>query len=71
MWTGVLVVGMVVVAIGGQGAIRLLIDHDNRGLVDWMPGGFTGALLADLALVLIGLILGGIAGARRPKEPTG
>ncbi|GAA2821741.1 hypothetical protein GCM10010522_44230 [Kribbella solani] len=62
---------MVVVAIGGQGAIRLLIDHDNRGLVDWMPGGFTGALLADLALVLIGLILGGIAGARRPKEPTG
>ncbi|MGZ0147393.1 hypothetical protein ACXJJ3_09995 [Kribbella sp. WER1] len=68
MWTGLLVVGMVVLAIGGQGAIRLLIDHDNRGLMNWLPGGFTGALVADLALVVIGLALGAVAGARRTSE---
>ncbi|HZX08718.1 hypothetical protein [Kribbella sp.] len=70
MWTGVLVAAMVVLAIGGQGAIRLLIDHDNRGLMNWVPGGFTGALLADLALVAIGLAAGAVAGARRREEPS-
>ncbi|MFF0270263.1 hypothetical protein [Kribbella sp. NPDC004536] len=70
MWTGVLVAAMVVVAIGGQGAIRLLINHNNRGLMGWFPGGFTGALLADLALVAIGVTLAAVADARRPKTPT-
>ncbi|WP_427895724.1 hypothetical protein ACQHIV_17880 [Kribbella sp. GL6] len=70
MWTGVLVAAMIVAAIGGQGAIRLLIDHHDRGLTNWLPGGFTGALVADLALLAAGLTFAAIADAHRPKtEP--
>jgi hypothetical protein len=67
MWVGVLIAGMVVVVLGGQGAIRLLIDHDNRGLTGWMPGGFAGALVADVVLVVIGLTLARLGDARRDK----
>ncbi len=35
-----LIIGMVLLALGAQGAIRLLADHDNGGLLRWMPGGF-------------------------------
>ncbi|MEU4193218.1 hypothetical protein AB0E69_15080 [Kribbella sp. NPDC026611] len=69
-WVGVLVVGMVVLVIGVQGAIRLLVDHGNRGLVGWMPGGFGGALVADLVLVLGGAALAWLGDTRRTKAES-
>lgn len=33
-------VGVALLVLGAQGAIRLLADHDNAGLLGWLPGGF-------------------------------
>jgi hypothetical protein len=66
-WIGVLVVGMVLLVLGAQGGIRLLADHDNRGLVEWAPGGFGGALAVDIVLVLLGMGLAAWGDARRKK----
>ena len=55
------VVGIALLVLGAQGAIRLLVDHSNAGLVRWMPGGFTGWLLTDLAAALVGVGLAGWA----------
>jgi len=36
------VLGMVLTAVGAQGAIRLLIDHGNVGLLGWLGAGSPG-----------------------------
>ncbi|WP_372405451.1 hypothetical protein [Streptomyces luteireticuli] len=56
--------GMVMMAVGGQGVIRLLVDHDKPGLLGWLPGGFPAALGGHVAIVVIGLLLGGWANDR-------
>ncbi|MFH8370997.1 hypothetical protein [Streptomyces sp. NPDC018031] len=53
------VFGMVVLAIFGQGLVRLLLDHEHRGLLDWLPGGFAPALLVYGALTVAGAVLAG------------
>ncbi|GAA0266271.1 hypothetical protein GCM10009539_61320 [Cryptosporangium japonicum] len=50
-----LVVGMVLVAVGAQGAIRLVVDHDDAGLLGWVPGGFWVRLACYLVAVVVGL----------------
>jgi hypothetical protein len=60
----VLVLGMVLLAVGAQGAIRQLADHDNAGLLDWLPGGFGVQLAGHVAVALAGLLLAGW-GSRR------
>lgn len=35
------VVGAVLMVVCGQGAIRLLIDHGDTGVLGWVAGGFT------------------------------
>jgi hypothetical protein len=39
---------------GGTGGIRLLVDHDNAGILQWLPGGFAAQLGCFLIMVLVG-----------------
>jgi hypothetical protein len=59
----VLVVGMVLLVIGAQGAIRQMVDHGNAGLLGWLPG-YGVQLAGHLALTAAGLLLASW-GARR------
>ncbi|WP_027502762.1 hypothetical protein [Rhodococcus sp. UNC363MFTsu5.1] len=63
----VLVVGLLVLVLGAQGAIRLLADHDNSGFLSWMPGGFPVRLLAYVVLVGVGALLAEW-GSRKSKQ---
>ncbi len=56
-YVAIQILGFVLLVLGAQGAIRLLVDHSDGGLVAWVPGGFTGWLIADLAAVGIGIAL--------------
>ena len=51
--------GMVGLALGGQGAIRLLIDNSVAGLLSWLPGGFAAQFLAYVAIAVGGAVLAG------------
>lgn len=53
------IIGAVTMALFAQGAIRLLIDHGNTGLLGWLGGGFAVVLTAHLALVALGVLLTG------------
>ena len=55
---------MIVLAIGGQGAIRIVIDHSHAGLASWVPGGFPAQLAAFVVATVIGLVVGGWANTR-------
>lgn len=61
------IIGVVVAAIGAQGAIRIIIDHTNTWLVDWVPGGFPAQLAAYVIAALVGLIVGGWANTREKR----
>jgi len=64
----ILIAGMLMVALGGQGSIRQLLDHEYAGLLSWLPVEW-GARLAIYAVVLvIGLVLAGRAGAKLKRE---
>ncbi len=52
-------IGAVVMVLFAQGAIRLLVDHGDTGLLGWLGGGFGVALTAHLALVAVGVLLTG------------
>ncbi|MGP9022187.1 hypothetical protein ACT1U9_27785 [Streptomyces sp. BR1] len=58
------IVGAVLMVVFAQGAFRILVNHDNTGLLGWVPGGFPGRLLAHLALVAVGVLIGGYAHSR-------
>ncbi|GEE01756.1 hypothetical protein nbrc107696_22020 [Gordonia spumicola] len=64
-WLALQIAGMVILTVGVHGLIRVLIDHANRGLVSWMPGGFAGALTADVVLIVLGGALAWLGEARR------
>ena len=57
MYVGVLILGMILLAIGAQGAVRLLLDADDAGLLSWLPVGFAGQLVAYIALAAVGVAL--------------
>ena len=64
MRVAMLVLGMVLLVVGAQGAIRQLVDHDNAGLPGWLPGGFGVQLTGHIVLAVAGLLLAGW-GSRR------
>ncbi|WP_250006257.1 hypothetical protein [Actinoplanes sp. M2I2] len=64
MRTVMLVIGMILLVVGAQGAIRQLVDHDNAGLLSWLPGGFGVQLAGHVVLALAGVLLAGW-GSRR------
>ena len=55
------VLGMVLVAVGAQGAIRLLIDHEHTGLLGRLDAGFAGTLVCYVVVAAIGVMLAGWA----------
>ncbi|WPO72909.1 hypothetical protein [Streptomyces sp. KN37] len=58
--------GVVLLVLGAQGAIRRLIDHDDAGLLGWLPGGFAaGITLYVLALVIGAVVAGRAHGAAK------
>ena len=59
----VLVVGMVLLVVGAQGAVRQVVDHANAGLLGWLPG-YGVQLAGHLVLTVAGLLLASW-GARR------
>ena len=55
MYVAALVVGMVLLAFGGQAAIRLLLDGSQS--LPWIPGGFAVELVVYVVLALAGAVL--------------
>jgi hypothetical protein len=53
----VLIIGMLLLVLGAQSAIRLLADHDNAGLLGWLPGGFAVWLACYAVAAVAGALL--------------
>ncbi|KAB2349433.1 hypothetical protein [Actinomadura rudentiformis] len=53
------IIGMVLLVVGAQGTIRQLVDHDNAGLLGWLPGGFAASLTVHVAATVAGVLLAG------------
>ncbi|MFH8683327.1 hypothetical protein [Streptomyces lydicus] len=53
------IIGAALTVVFAQGAIRLLFDHGNTGLLGWLGGGFGTTLAAHAALVAVGVLLSG------------
>ncbi|MEU4426186.1 hypothetical protein AB0F81_36665 [Actinoplanes sp. NPDC024001] len=61
-----LVIGLILLVVGAQGAIRLLVDHDNGGILRWVPGGFAVQLTCFVVMAVGGLFLAAWAKRRSP-----
>ncbi|GAA3145403.1 hypothetical protein ACFQ0X_23630 [Streptomyces rectiviolaceus] len=53
------ILGAVLMCFSAQALIRLLIDHDNTGLLGWLPDGFALLLIAYVMTVTVGVLLTG------------
>jgi hypothetical protein len=71
MKTIVLILGMLLLVLGAQGAIRLLADHDNAGLLDWAPGGFAAQLACYVAATAAGVLLAAWASGKAKQSGRG
>ncbi|MDR2279647.1 MAG: hypothetical protein LBE07_02195 [Gordonia sp. (in: high G+C Gram-positive bacteria)] len=49
-----LVVGVGLVVLGVQGAIRMVVNHENAGLLGWVPGGFVAQIAVYIAAAAVG-----------------
>ncbi|GGP95465.1 hypothetical protein [Streptomyces roseolilacinus] len=58
------VLAMIVLVVFGQGLIRLLVDHDDLGLLGWLPGGFGVVSAVYVALTVAGAVGAGWAHTR-------
>lgn len=56
--------GVALVVLGGQGAIRQLVDHADSGLLGRLPGGFAAGITVHVVAVVIGAIVAGRARGR-------
>jgi hypothetical protein len=61
------IAGMVLLVLGAQGAVRLLIDHDNAGVLGYFPGGFAFRLACYAVLAVGGVLLAGWANTRAKR----
>ncbi|WP_142048850.1 hypothetical protein [Pseudonocardia kunmingensis] len=66
-----LVVGMLLLVLAVQGAIRLVVDHTDAGLLAWMPGGFGVWLLCYAVLTVAGALLAARGSARAKRAGGG
>ncbi|MFI2619951.1 hypothetical protein [Streptomyces sp. NPDC018584] len=53
--------GVVLLVLGAQGAIRRLVDHDDAGLLGRLPGGFAVGITIYVLAVVIGAVVAGRA----------
>ncbi|MFE4589401.1 hypothetical protein [Streptomyces laurentii] len=51
------VLGMILLALGTQGAIRQVADHEDAGLLTWLPGGFAVGVTAHALALVAGALL--------------
>jgi membrane associated rhomboid family serine protease len=51
------VLGMILLALGTQGAIRQIADHGDAGLLAWLPGGFAVGVTAHILALVAGALL--------------
>ena len=63
------VLGMVLLAVGAQDAIRLLFDHARGGVFGWLPGGFATHLTCGVVAAAAGAALAGWATAKPNTDP--
>lgn len=63
-----LIIGVPLVVFGGQGGIRLLVDHANSGLLGWVPGGFGVQLCCYAVIILVGVLLAGWGSTRAKRS---
>ncbi|MFF3957167.1 hypothetical protein ACFYY1_28700 [Streptomyces sp. NPDC001890] len=49
--------GVVLFVLGAQGAIRQLADHDNAGLLGWLPGGFAVGVTVHVLVAVAGAVV--------------
>ncbi|WP_336211820.1 hypothetical protein [Nonomuraea sp. LPB2021202275-12-8] len=67
----VLIMGMLLLVLGVQGAIRLLADHDDAGLLGWLPGGFAAWLACYAVAAVAGALLAGWGGKKAKQGGRG
>ncbi|MFB6441836.1 hypothetical protein ACFCVY_34525 [Streptomyces sp. NPDC056411] len=53
------IIGAAMTVVFAQGAVRLLFDHGDTGLLGWLGGGFGVTLAAQVLLVAVGVLLAG------------
>ncbi|WP_151773967.1 hypothetical protein [Streptomyces abyssomicinicus] len=53
------VAGMILLAVAGQGLVRLLLDHQDLGLLRNLPGGFAATLTVHAVVTVAGALLAG------------
>ncbi|MEU9120904.1 hypothetical protein AB0C96_13770 [Streptomyces sp. NPDC048506] len=58
------IIGAATMVVFAQGAVRLLFDHGNIGLLGWLGTGFAATLAAHVLLVVVGVLLTGWSHAR-------
>ena len=58
------VLGVALVVLGGQGAVRQLVDHGDAGLLAWLPGGFAAGLTVHFVAVVLGAVVASWARGR-------
>ena len=65
-----LVLGMILLVLGVQSAIRLIADHENGGLLGGLPGGFPVLLTCYVVMGAAGAALAGWGsrGAKRTER---
>ncbi|CAM5286170.1 hypothetical protein GCM10010329_82540 [Streptomyces spiroverticillatus] len=63
------VLGLILLALGVQGAIRQLADYSDLGLLRWLPGGYEAALTGHVVAAVAGLALAAWA-TKRSKATT-
>ncbi|WP_225727751.1 MULTISPECIES: hypothetical protein [unclassified Nocardia] len=67
VWLGVQIVSAVLMVVCAQAAIRQLFHHGSSqiwGLLDWVPGGWTGQVVALVLISAVGAVLSGLAHSR-------
>jgi hypothetical protein len=65
------IIGMLLLVLGAQGAIRLLVDHGNAGLLSWLPGGFPVWLTCYTVAAVAGALLAGWGGKKVRQSGRG
>ncbi|MER0244993.1 hypothetical protein AAHZ94_23965 [Streptomyces sp. HSW2009] len=49
--------GVVLLVLGAQGAIRQLVNHDDAGLLSWLPGGFAAGITVHILAAVVGVAI--------------
>ncbi|AEM86852.1 hypothetical protein [Streptomyces violaceusniger] len=59
--------GLVITALAAQTVIRGVLDRSEVlwGILNWVPGGLTGQLIALGCIALVGMVAGGWAHTRQ------